>query len=187
MKPTFSILIFFLVIWLLSNIPMLKLIRENIRSSRESMRTRIRSREWVIMIFMPIEGLACYHLLDDFDIEKPAFDWQYVGSLIAVPTIVTIYFISRKWKDKVTQNQRSIMILGLLAGIVIAIIYSIRFYQIGILGLMVVMLAPPFVFLALPYYALLAVVILLIGEIICLVKYKPVINSAQTDNRTDVL
>ena len=109
MKSTFIILILFIAIWLLSNIPMLKLVRENIRSSRQSISTRIRSREWVVMIFMPIEGLVCYHMLDDFDIEKPAFDWQYVGSLIAVPTIVTIYFISRKWKDKVTPKQRSIM------------------------------------------------------------------------------
>jgi hypothetical protein len=171
---TFILIIFCLGLWLVVCIPIFRVAIRNVRLSKSGSLERIRNREWVLLILMPIEGLVCYHLLEDFDLEKPAFDWQYIGSLIAVPFIVATYFFTRKRKHKMSGPLRNIAILILLAGIVIATCMAVRFAYIGGLGCAVI-LTPmiPCFLLALPFYALLPVVILLAGEIYSLVSYRP--------------
>ncbi len=165
-------MIMIIILILIPSIPYALILKRINTESTYGRVHKIRYREWLLLTLMPLEGLICYHLLDDFDIEKPQFDWKYFVSIISVPIIVSIYFISRKFKKKMSKIQKVVSVIFLCYGIFLCICFGIRFVLIGFYGCLVVFTPAIYmVVLAFPYYALLPVLILLVNEIYCIIKF----------------
>ncbi len=160
------------IVVLLFCVPAVQAARKNWQSTSKGRVLAIRSIEVVYLLLMPLEGFICYHALDNFGIEKPVLDWQYYLALISIPFIITGYFLSRILKEKLPPFLRVIILILLVMGIILCIGMLFRFYLIGFLGAVLIP-SPGIIFslLALPYFSLLPVIVLLATEAYILINH----------------